>query len=157
MAEHCGLPELSARALCDESLDAEEQARWRRHVAACSACHAQAAVDDGLRRMLAAVAPPPLPDGFVERFERRRRAAVGAAAGRLWLRAYWVGFVLVSIQVLSGIDWTRFHSWLPALGAAWLGILVASPLLALIGPLRAVVGICALGVADRRSHGASTA
>jgi anti-sigma factor RsiW len=157
MAEHCELPVLRERALSGESLDAGEQARWRRHVAACSACHTQAAVDDGLRRMLAAATPPPLPDGFVERFEKRRRAAVGSAAGRLWLRAYWIGFALVSIQVLSGVDWARFHAWLPALGAVWLGVLVASPVLALIGPLRTLIGICALGAAEHRSQREITA
>lgn len=137
MYESCGRPELSARALCGERLDADELTRWRRHVVTCSACRTQNAIDHDLRRLLADVPPPTLRDGFVERFERRR-AGSAVAGVHVWLRVYWLGFALVTTWVLAGLDWTRFETWLPALAAIWLTIVVTSPILALAGPLRRV-------------------
>lgn len=154
MNERCGQPELSAQALSAERLDADELARWRRHLAACSACRRQASVDDGLRRIFAGVPPPPLRVGFVERFERRRSAG---GQYRWLLRGYWIGFAVVSIWVLAGVDWTRFHAWVPALAAAWVAVLIVSPVLALLGPWRVGAVIDVLGsAAGRRGKGVST-
>lgn len=138
MTERCAQDALRERALAGELWDAEEQARWRRHVASCTVCRTQASVDAGLRRVITAVPPPPVPAGFVERFERRR-AAVGTSNQRTWLRVYWAGFTAVSAWVLAGIDWTRFDPWRSVLGIVWLGLLVSSPLLALVGPFRSLV------------------
>jgi len=116
----------------------EAEARWREHLAGCSSCGEQAAID-ALLREARPPAPPELNAGFEARLRLRleRRLTAGARPARrpgglrpaaLWvLGAYGTAAGLASLLLLSRLPWQ--------LSAAPPGVAITLGVLALLSPL----------------------
>ena len=153
MSEHDAIRELLALAASD-MLDAGEQQRVERHLAACAACAAELEGWRALTARLRRLPTPQPPAGLVERTRVRMEAQLSAESERRWNQRVMV-FLVLFAWTITLASWPIVRLFSSGV-ASWLDLRFTNLWIGLAGYtalawVAAGVAAVTLGLRHRRS------